>query len=87
VHISCTRARRVFSPETTKALRLQGFRVMGGTGLEPVTPSLSSQSAGRGVLALARISKGIPPPGACRPRSEIAADSAGLRRVWALEPC
>jgi hypothetical protein len=60
---------------------------MGGTGLEPVTPSLSSQSARRGVLALGRISKGIPPPGSSCIVTEIAADSAGFLWVWALEPC
>ena len=47
------------APEREKAP--SGAFPMGGTGLEPVTPSLSSQSAGRGALAQTRISKGIPP--------------------------
>ena len=40
---------------TTKPALLRGFRVMGGTGLEPVTPSLSTASGGSPPVAIVHI--------------------------------
>jgi hypothetical protein len=55
-------AASAFAPGQTKAPCYRGFLGVGGTGLEPVTPSLSSQTACRGGLAPARMNAGIPVP-------------------------
>ena len=53
--------------------------LVGGTGLEPVTPSLSSQSARRSALALARIGKGIRPPRRSRQAEDQDGDQCDTR--------
>ena len=49
---ACAPSGSAFAAKTTKPAHMHGLRVMGGTGLEPVTPSLSIRGGCLVVLGL-----------------------------------